>query len=196
MRKITGLLCIIFSFCLIFSACSKGDSYAKRVKKERNAIKSFLNEHNIEVLKEYPASGVFKENQFFLDDNGIYINVVDSGNGKRANAANRPYVYYRFSDTFFLPATESDTFNLIDLSDQPLQFIYGVPSTYTSTNTTAPAIAYRFLSAGVTIPLKYVGEKAVVKLIIPFKSSVGSTFQTTSYSTLYYGKLEYTYIAN
>lgn len=194
MRKIIGIICITIGVCTFFGSCSKSESYADKVKNERKYIKNFLSENNIVELSSYPANGVFKSNEFYLDPSGVYINVVDSGNGKRANDKNRAEVYFRFSETMTLPASESDTVSLSSMSTQPLSFNYGLSSTYTTTDTYTPG--YLYLSTGVTIPLKYVGEKAIVRLLVPFSGSVGSTGQTSNYMTLYYGQLEYTKIIN
>jgi len=196
MKKTIGLICFIIGACVLFAACSKSESYADKVKKEKNRISSFLSEHNIEVLHEYPTNGVFKSNQYYLDESGVYINVVDSGNGNRADASKRSKVLYRFKETMTLPAAESDTVDLNTLSTQPLSFNYGVSSTYSNSDYTNYSLYYLYLSPGVTIPLQYVGENAIVRLIVPFRNSIGSAYQIASYSTVYYGQLEYTKIIN
>ncbi|MDU1904443.1 MAG: DUF4827 domain-containing protein [Dysgonomonas sp.] len=196
MKKSIGLICFIIGACVLFAACSKSESYADKVKKEKNRINGFLSEHNIEVLHEYPSNGVFKSNQYYLDDSGVYINVVDSGNGTRANASKRAKIMYRFKDRMWLPAAESDTVDLNELSIQPLSFNYGVSSTYINSDYTNYSLPYLYLSPGITIPLKYVGENAIVRLIVPFRNSMGSAYQLASYSTIYYGQLEYTKIIN
>jgi hypothetical protein len=50
------------------------------LKAEKKAIDRFIAENEIEILKSYPANGVFEDRQFVVLDNGIYLNVVDSGN--------------------------------------------------------------------------------------------------------------------
>lgn len=196
MKKTYGIVCLIASICFLFGACSKSESYADKVKKEKKRISSFIKEHNIEVLNDYPANGVFKSNEFYLDPSGVYINVVDSGNGKRANADTRAEVYFRFRDAMWLPTSESDTISLSDVSTQPLGFNYGVTATYTYYDYSTNIIPYYYLSPGVTIPLQYVGENAIVKLIVPFRNSIGSAYQRDAYTTIYFDYLEYTRIIN
>ena len=191
MRKILGGLSfgLFILVCVSFGACSKSETYADKVKAERKNIKRFLNERNIVVLDNYPSDSVFKENEFYLDPSGVYINVIDSGNGKRAGVNNRAEVSYRFWDTSVLPVTDTITNND---AVQPLSFTYGRVGTY-QTQVTG-SYGYAYLSTGVTIPLKYVGENAVVRLIIPFAQ--GSTYQNQAYCAIYYGKLKYTNIVN
>lgn len=191
MRKILGGFgfCLFMIVCIAFGACSKTETYADLVKKERKNIKRFISENNIVVLNTYPSDGVFAENEFFLDSTGVYINVIDSGNGKRANSNNRAEVSYRFWDTSILPVSDTVTNNDVV---QPLNFTYGRASTYQTSSTSS--LGYAYLSTGVTIPLKYVGEDAVVRIIVPF--SQGSTYQNLAYCAIYYGKLKYTRIVN
>ncbi len=191
MKKATGLALFIACLGILFGACSKSMSYADYVKRENNRIEDFRKERDIVVLRDYPSNGVFKSNEYYLDESGVYINVVDSGNGKRAQ--NNDIVNFRFSGASSLPISESDTVNLIDIYHQPLKITYGVTTTYSGTQSSIYA-EYYYLSPGMVIPLKYVGEGAVVKLIIPFKNNMGSTVQNSYYATYYYDRLEYTAI--
>lgn len=188
MRKIANLLFAIISIGLIFGSCSKSLSYSDYVKKERNLIQDFKSEKDLVFLQDYPSDGVFKSNEYYLDPSGVYINVVDSGNGKRAKA--NAQVYFRFSGASTLPLAESDTVT----SPLPLSFYYGVTSTYTSTNSSS--IGYYYLSPGIVVPLQYVGENAIVRLIIPFVNSIGSTSQNAYYATYYFDEVKYTQIIN
>jgi len=193
MRKITASILFV-TIIMLLAACSKGVSYAERVETEKKRIKQFLSEQNIEVLNSYPSNGVFKTNQYYLDETGVYINVVDSGNGKRAVAYDK--VYYRFSETMQLPTSDNDTIKLWETNPglQPLEFVYKVTSSYTETNPYATGPTYAYLSEGVTVPLKYVGEDAIVNILVPFK--VGSAYQSSYYSTIYYKRLRYSTIIN
>lgn len=192
MRKIITSACFL-TLLVLFAACDDDVSYAERVETERKRIKEFISEQNIEVLDTYPSSGVFKANQYYLDDTGVYINVVDSGNGKRA--AYRGEVYFRFGEVMSLPLSESDTLKAWESNPglQPLSFKYGIVSTYSDYYNTS-SMPYFYLSEGVTIPLKYVGENALVNIIVPFK--IGSVSQTSYYTTLFYKNLRYSTIIN
>lgn len=195
MRKGLGLICFIIGLCAAFSACSNSETYADKLKSERKNISRFINEKNIIVLNSYPASGVFKENEYFRDAlTGVYINVIDSGNGNRASVAKRSEVSVRFRDAMTLPASESDTTSndLAIQGSQPMVFTYGIVSTYL--NSSLKTYDYSFLSPGVAAPLQYVGENARVRLIVPFAS--GSTYQLAMFKAMYYTELQYTRIVN
>ena len=189
---VLGLVVVV----LATTSCSSSETYADKLKEERKQIDRFLSAQGFEVLSSYPADSVFKENQFFRDpDTGVYINVIDSGNGKRASATDLADVYFRFYDTATLPVDNStiDKTNGDAGGSQPVSFIYGNSNSYTSTNTSS-YYNYIYLSPGVTVPLKYVGEGAVVRLIVPFAQ--GSYYQSLSYQAIYYGRLKYEKINN
>lgn len=193
MRKVLGLVCFIIGLCVAFGACSSTETYADKLKNERKNIARFINENNITVRSDYPASGVFAENEFFRDPlTGVYMNVVDSGNGNRASTVKRSLVNVRFSGAMTLPTSESDTSTNNNLGSQPMIFNYGIVSTYTSVNQNLPD--YFYLSTGITAPLQYVGEGARVRLIVPFAS--GSTYQLAVFRAMYYKEVHYTRIIN
>lgn len=192
MRKVLGLICFIIGLCVFFGACSSSETYADKLKNERKNIARFINEHNIIVLSQYPASGVFKENEFFRDPlTGVYINVIDSGNGNRASVSKRSVVNVRSSEAIFLPS-DTITGNMQITGSQPIEFFYGIEATYSSSNSSS--LDYYLLSQGIVAPLKYVGENARVSLIVPFAQ--GSTYQGAAFKALYYSQLQYTRIIN
>lgn len=196
MKNIFSLFFCFAAILLFSTSCSSSETYADKLKEERKQIDRFLSAQGIEVLSTYPSDKVFKENQFFRDpDTGVYINVVDSGNGKMASATDLADVYFRFYDTATLPIDKStiDKTNGDASGSQPVFFIYGNTNSYTSTNT-SDYYNYIYLSPGVTVPLKYVGEGAIVRLIVPFAQ--GSYYQSLSYQAISYGRIKYEKIIN
>lgn len=192
MKKGLGLVCFVIGLCIAFGACSSTETYADKLKNERKNIARFINENNFSVSSDYPASGVFAENEFFRDPaTGVYIHVIDSGNGVRANAAKRSVVNVRCNDALLLPSDTVAGNNIAGF--QPIQFTYGIAATYTGVNS-ANMHDYVLLSAGIVAPLKFVGENARVSLIVPFAQ--GSTYQGSSFQALYYPMLHYTRIIN
>lgn len=192
--KIASLLVCIIA---VFAACSKSESYAEKLKKERKNISRFITDHDIEVLDSYPASGVFGSKQYYKDPTtGVYINVIDSGNGNRADKDKNSMVNIRFWEAMSLPAADSDTVTFNPAGSQPLTIYYGNEYTYTGSTTGSYFynIQYYFMSKGMAVPLEFVGENAIVSLIVPFNS--GSTAQQSSSYPMYFTKLQYTKIIN
>ncbi|GAB6012310.1 DUF4827 family protein [Viscerimonas tarda] len=194
MKKIVGFTLIIACVSLALS-CSHSETYADKLKKERKAINNFIDRRGIQVIKQYPENGVFGEREFFLDPNsGIYLHVVDSGNGRRATTGRK--VYVRFKETGSLISNPTDA-DLTDTNSDGvayqdyLYFTYGDASTYIDYSLTGNITVsnYLYKSPGMVAPLKFVGDSAIVQLIVPFKN--GSGLQQTSYEPVYFGYLFY-----
>ena len=161
---------------------------------ERDAIERLIDEEGIVVLDEYPADGVFKENEFYQMDNDVYINVIDSGNGNRIGTK-RQNVNCRFVVRFF----KSDTLELDGFANPylPVTFSYQKYTEdyyiwgYDQNDTNVDAVMSSFICEGLASGLQHVGDSAVVKLIVPFK--VGPSSFQSSGEPLYFPKVRYTF---
>lgn len=190
MRKGLNLMMILGAVMMIAS-CNKTKSYTDMLKAEQKAIDRLIDEEGIEILSEYPADGVFKENQFYILDNGVYLNVIDSGNGNRYT--NGTVVQSRFIVRFFM----SDTVEYNNLNND---LFYG-PAAFTATFSdyystvvqvaSGNAVPTSFISEGLASGLEYVGDSSYVKLIVPFKVS-GGDFVSQG-EPLYYTKVRYVF---
>jgi len=157
----------------VFSSCNKSKTYAQRLDAEKKIIERFIDDNNLMILKEYPKDSVFQENEFYFDtSSGIYYNVIDSGNGRRIQGGEEFYI--RFKGLKYLASTDTSTYSNIN-NLQPEILVYGNSSTYSSTAWVAP--------------LKNVGDRSQVKMIVPFNMGLPSDQQT--YKTGYYEMVDY-----
>ena len=171
-------------------------------ERQKWLIQWFIEQEKLEILDKYPDSGVFGEKQFVRLDNGCYLNVVDSGNGKKA-IADQTVILMQCSATDL--ANEKNTF----MTSSPIKFTYGkaaevIPAMSDKTNSQE----YRFLSVGVESALKFVGENAKVRMIVPFMfaesnavmvgkdSWVGSSYQLRNNVPFYYSEITFQFEAN
>jgi len=181
-KGVSGILFIIIMSCISFS-CNQQKSLQELLQEERKAIDRFINMNDLVILKEYPKDGVFKEKEYFRTSDGMFFHVVDSGNGTRVQWYND--VTVRFKSFVYIKDFVKDSTNVTIYSDPypyaPLSFVYGIPQTYT---------APQFLCQAWVIPLLYVGEEAVVDMIVP--SSLGATSDNTYISPVFYKNLRYT----
>ena len=194
MKKIIGGIAFLVLVSIVAASCSKSETYADKLKKERKAINRLIDNNGFKIIYTYPKDGVFKENEFFHDSNsGIYLHVVDSGNGTRASKEHRTGVLVRYkntirpmySDTVFYQNTGQSVSETNDWID----FNYNQTTSYISYYESAGYSNYFFKSPGMVAPLEYVGDGAIVKLIVPFDS--GSGFQASYYEPVYFGYLKY-----
>ena len=189
MNKILGSS-LMMTAVLLITSCDKTQSYADMLKAEEKAIERLMDEENIVVLKEYPADGVFKENEFYQMDNDVYINVIDSGNGNRIGTK-RQNVNSRFVVRFF----KSDTLELDGFASSRLPVTFSYQKYYIwgydQNDTNVDAVMSSFICEGLASGLQHVGDSAVVKLIVPFK--VGPSSFQSSGEPLYFPKVRYTF---
>jgi hypothetical protein len=189
MKKGFNLVLILFAIIMAFS-CNNDRSYTAMLNNQSKTIDRWKDEYNIEILKEYPKDGVFKENQYVALENGIYLNVVDSGNGKRAESGVTD-IYCRFNvkwlSSWNSSLPDTGTVNNINNGSQPIVFKYGTYQPLQADDW----VATTFFSTMLFSPLEYVGDSSEVRILIPFDvNDQGNSFR--SYGVpLYYQRVLY-----
>ena len=167
----------LFTFGIL-SSCNKNKTYAQNLDDEKKRIERFINENDIKVLREYPKDRAFAEKEFFFDNtSGIYYNVIDSGNGRRIKVGDD--IYIRFNGLKYIYNKDTLIYSNINQL-QPEILVYGNSSTYSSVAWVAP--------------LKNIGDRGRVKMIVPFKMGMSSDIQT--YKTAYYELIDYRFELN
>jgi len=212
-NKILGIITIAVVFCISFS-CNDRKSLQELLQEERKAIDRFIAMNDFVILKDYPKDGVFKDNEYFKTDDGLFLQVVDSGNGKRVKLMDDVSVrfdYYQLIKDFAKGDTVKNQLPFYD----PFNFVYGIPQTYSSyyslvcqawvipleyvgeeavLNLIVPpqtySSYYSLVCQAWVIPLEYVGEEAVLNLIVP--SSIGSSSDNSNIIPVFYKNLRYT----
>ena len=173
MKKILIASLISVVAIAMFSSCNKSKTYAQRLNDEKKIIERFIDNNDLTILTEYPKDSVFNEKEFFFDSSsGIYYNVIDSGNGRRILGGEEFYI--RFKGLKYLSNNDTSTYSNTN-SLQPEVLVYGNTSTYGSVAWVAP--------------LKNVGNRAKVKMIVPFNMGISMDKQT--YKTAYYEEIDY-----
>jgi hypothetical protein len=183
MKKVLFLAIIAFVF--IGFSCNKQESMQEKIRKEKRATEAFIDRQNFKVLKDYPKDGVFAENEYFRTPDGLYIHVVDSGNGRRAVPI-LDEVLVRFDyflDIIAYVKDESTGKYLAESVELPKEFIFGNTNSYSKDRD-------RLVCNGWAFPLNYVGEGAIVNLIVP-SSMAGSDF-SNSFTPTFFKNLRYT----
>jgi len=167
-------------FCISLS-CKDHKSLQELLQEERKAIDRFISMNDLIILKEYPKNGVFQEREYYRSNEGLFFHVVDSGNGKRVKLLDDVIVRFEYCQ-YIKNAVQGSTDVIRDPSPfYPFSFVYGIPQTYS---------ASLYLSQAWVIPLKYVGEGAILDMIVP--SSLGASTDNTYISPVFYKNLRYT----
>lgn len=165
-------------------SCDNSQSMQEYIREEKKSIERYILSQKIEVLNTYPKDSIFKENQYYKTSDGLYMHVSDRGNlNRRIKIYDE--VLVRFDHFYYIKNFVSGQTDSIVLSYLylPIAFEYGVSGTYGND----PA---GLACSGFAVPLPYVGEGAVVDLIIP--SELGNSTDNSSFAPVFYRNLKYT----
>ena len=189
MKKGFNILLILCA-ALVAISCSKTKSYTDMLKDEKKAIERLIDANDFEILDDFPKDSIFKENQFVKLENGVYLNIIDKGSSERA-VQYKTKMLYRCKLHYIL---EVDTLVYENYGPHsngtyPIPFTYG---DYSNSNPYDPS--YQWVSEGLQTPLQYVGDRARVKLIVPFKR--GTYYDQSKGVPVYYEILEYIFEEN
>lgn len=197
MKKIHWLAVTLTSLILVFSACSSTETYADKLKKQDKAINRFIKDNGIEVIDHIEVGQTFGEKEFYKDDSGVYIRIIDPGDLEdMASEEIKTKVTLRYEPVIGL--IENDTVGYGNKSQwmdvYPMVLYYGDTSSYRTTTYSSyystQYFQYLFLSPALALPLKYVGNGGRVSVVVPF--AVGSYYQNySSYEPLYFTDVEY-----
>ena len=189
-----------FALSAIFTiSCKKNITYEEMKAAEVKIIKRIIADHNIEVLEEYPANGVFGENQFVHLNSGIYLNVVDSGNGNRA-VVNKTDILLRASG-YYVYLDSTYNFNTFTNTSPPMEFRYGLASNVVDQHSYTYDVYYYYFGMGLETIMSYVGDSAIVKLLVPGYAEISnypasSSFQNSAgnmFIPIYFDRVRYTF---
>jgi hypothetical protein len=177
---------------ILLVSCNNTPSYSDRIRAEQRAINKLIASEGLEILTKYPADGVFGDNQFVKLDNGLYLNIVDTGNGNHA-VKYKTKILMRCSGKY-LTVDGSDTtnyrFSLFTNSYGPIEFTYGyAESSMVSYDYYTYSPYSHQLGIGIDSAVAYVGENGIVKLIVPF--DLGSSYQISEYTPMYYDRIKF-----
>jgi hypothetical protein len=200
MNKTLTFVFGVIATIIFLSGCKNELTMQERIQKEKKAIERYIERNHLVILDEYPEGGKFGEKDYFKTADGLYFHVVDSGNGKRASlymdeiAVRFEYLHYISETdtslvywntlTYDLPYTYKygdDTSVTYTERVYPISFKYGLSQTY--------SISGSLVCSGFVIPLEYVGEHAVIDMIIP--SSIGSYSDQSSFYPVFYKGIVY-----
>lgn len=88
MKNILHIFCAASAATLALTACTETETYAEQKEREEQAVTSYISKHNITPISEetFAAQGdstsVEKNEYVFFRSSGIYMQIVDKGNGE------------------------------------------------------------------------------------------------------------------
>lgn len=186
---------------IALTACNDHETYADQKKRERTAIKAFIQNQNINVISEEEfkrdtITDVSKREFVLFDNTGIYMQIVRKGCGEKIKSGETTNVLCRFNEYNLLTDSLIHTNNVLYYASLPDKMaVTNMLGTFTASFTSGVMMSYYGSSvpAGWLIPLSYVNvgrmvsdgdELAKVKLIVPH--SQGSSTALANVTPCYY----------
>jgi hypothetical protein len=185
-KTVIFVLSVIF-LALANMACESQKTTQEYLREEKKAIERYIDRQGITILKDYPKDHKFGAKEYYRTNEGLYIHVVDSGNGVKV----KPFVdevqvrfdYLYYVKTYVSGDTASIPFDNIGpyYGEYPFSFIYGQSASYTN-----------LACDGWALPLSYITEGAIINLIIT--SSLGAEYDNSyqNFNAVFYKNLIYT----
>lgn len=196
MRKIHLFITFLIGLMVFVASCDSTETYADKLKNETKAIDRFIRDNDVDVIDYIEKGQKFADNQFYKDETGVYLRIIDSGNlDIMASEEEKTDITVRFDTVFSL--TENEILTLGNHTQSmdlfPINFKYGDASTYRvnpGTGYDYQSFVSLYMSPALALPLKYIGHKGRVEMIVPF--TVGSYNQAySSYKPYHYTEIEY-----
>lgn len=164
MRKtLIFVITSVVSLAYLLTACNNNKSLQQKLQEEKRAIDRYISRNGLVILNDYPKDGVFKEKEFFKTSDGLYLHVVDSGGRKVRPLIDEVTVRFEYRHDILQSDTAITYWDKSGLV-YPYSFKYGLSQSY--------RVSGSLVCTGWVLPLQYVGEHAVMDLIVP--SSLGS----------------------
>ncbi|MDR0233144.1 MAG: DUF4827 domain-containing protein [Dysgonamonadaceae bacterium] len=170
MNKLFLFVSIFFAASMFF-ACSKTKTAQELLREERKAIDRFITENDFKLGER---TEMYNKNVYYRTKEGLYINVIDSGNGTKARYG-KEEVIVRYDSVFYFKSESEKRPGNTWAGDAEVIFRYGRPDSYSV--------------EGWAIGLSLVSDRARVNLIIPSglrQSAAQTSFEPIFYENLYY----------
>lgn len=182
MKLSNSIVLILVSLVILTTSCNNRKTYADRLRDETKAIDLFIAKNDIEVLREFPANGIFDKNEFLRDPaSGVYFNIIEYGD-TTVRPQWRQNIYVRFKGLQYFSTKDTTTYsNHQSRFPEVLEYFGPVNS--------ATLSAYSNSTAGWAVPLSYIGHTGRVKLIVPFE--MGSLYDKDQFTPTYYEQVVY-----
>lgn len=189
MKKIIHIILVMSALSLVVVACS-GDSYQKKLDKQKKAIRNFMSDKEITVIP-YPADHIFGENEFCEAENsGVYYQVVKPGDLKHPlDDKYLTKVVMRFDSVLYMVSKNTEKGNNHN-NHHEITFTYNNSGTYSGG--TYGSINWTYMSPSLVVPLqKGLGSGAEINILIPFNN--GSSYQIQAYEPFYFSGVKYSF---
>ena len=179
MKRITylcSLLCM--GAAIMFTSCDDNKTYAEKLEDEKDAIKKFIAEQKIaavsvseDALAEYqtdatnwlPGKKHFEEGTWYKFEDGLYMRVNNYGDTTQMyGKMNNPDIVIRFDSCYNLLTYDNESSPFFSKED-PYGYMGWILQSW------RPGYPYSVFGTGLVFPVRYLGLRGNVSLIVPSK---------------------------
>lgn len=178
------IIWILLGSIMLLTSCNNYETYGEKKDKERAAIRSFIAKEGIAVIGEsdFHAKGDVTDttkNEFvYLENEGVYMQIVHKGYGKPLQNKERATLLLRFFELCIMDSTA--VFNDMDPYDPDYMVVQRTGNNYEAYYLTNSLMYSTYgtqsVPTGLMAPLQYInigretdetGHIAEVRLIVP-----------------------------
>ncbi len=192
MKKISIFIQFVLLLTAIFSSCSDSKTYAELLAEEKDAISKFIADSGYVVINNFEGDSLYNPatKKLVKMSNGMYLAIINKGSKTDTAVPYITTVTFRFKMAKVLTGNDtsyvSNYFNFRDSS--PNLFKYKAQATTQSYHYTS---GRTMLCEAIQYPMDFLGNGAIVKMIIP--SKISFTDYQSSVKPLYISELKYTF---
>lgn len=177
MKKLTLFFFALLAVCLAFQACDNSKTYAEMLEEEKDAIKAFIKDSSIVVISQsefyaQDSTTDVSRNEYVQLASGVYMQIVDKGSTNPADTIKpNDLVLVRYEELNLQSGYLMSNLD-IPIPDYLDEFKYTVTSSSIAGIFIKGSMRLAYgtsVPAGWLVALKYVRDRAHVKLIIPSK---------------------------
>lgn len=180
MKKLQFVLPVLCSLFIFLISCKDEETYAEQLANEKKEIADYISWKGIKVVKTLPQGDSWPEDEYYLTDNGLYINVEKIGDNPDSVLAVNKEICIRFTEKDLSVNNDTITYTNIGNNAEPVTIYYNnVQNT-----------SYGDCSAWHEA-LSYVGDNSIVHMIVPSKLGWSTYYNNTLTPRYYY--IRYTY---
>ena len=177
MKKLVFLFLSLLTAGSLFQACDNSKTYAEMLDEEKDAVNAFIKKHDIRTISEsdFEANGYKTDttkNEYVAFSNGVYMQIVDKGSTNPADTIKpNDLVLVRYEELNLQSGYLMSNLD-IPIPDYLDEFKYTVTSSSIAGIFIKGSMRLAYgtsVPAGWLVALKYVRDRAHVKLIVPSK---------------------------
>ena len=162
------LIMLLCGFLFIGTSCKDDKTYAELLQEEQDSIDKYLKGYrvadipaNLDDLETTNGDRESSDAPYYRLEDGVYMQIISKGNGTSIQKGDKVYFRFLRQNLNTLASTGS--------ADAVGNFYYeNIDDYYFNYNTVTTSSSTTY-GLGIEYPLQYVGNKAVVKVIVPSK---------------------------